>query len=243
MVIAIFTRGCLVLLLLSTVACSSSIPTAPSSPETPTRIIALSGNLAFGNVPLGSQATATLTIANRGNSPLTVTRLTESSGFTASWTHGSIPAGGSQQVTIQFTPTAAQPYSAVLTVDADHTSGTNTMAMSGTGYEVPAGIYNWVFDPGKLESCTADSCQDFSGSVTNTGTGCATNVWFHVEFYTQESGNTVDILVPPVDSTPTSSLLRPGQPFSFQTSAVLNTAGRHIIASRITINYAFAACQ
>jgi len=103
--------------------------------------------------------------------------------------------------------------------------------------------YNWVFDPGRLESCTANSCQDFNGSVTNTGTGCATNVWFHVEFYTQESGNAVDILVPPADSTPTTSLLRPGQPFFFQTSTVLNAAGRHITGSRITINYMFAACQ
>jgi hypothetical protein len=116
------------------------------------------------------------------------------------------------------------------------------MAMSGTGVVVTSEMYNWVFAPGRLESCTANSCQDFSGSVTNTGTGCASNVWFHVEFYTQESGNAVDTLVPPVDSSPTTALLRPGQPFSFQTSA-LNTAGQQIIGSRITINYLFAVCQ
>jgi hypothetical protein len=36
-------------------------------------------------------------------------------------------------VTIQFAPTAAQTYSGTLTVNGDQTSGTNTIAISGTG--------------------------------------------------------------------------------------------------------------
>ena len=41
---------------------------------TPTRIIGVSGNLAFGSVVTGQTARATMTITNRGNSALTVTR-------------------------------------------------------------------------------------------------------------------------------------------------------------------------
>jgi hypothetical protein len=53
--------------------------------------------------------------------------------FTANWTNGTIAAGGSQTVTIQFTPTVAQPYSGTVIVSGDQTNGTNTMAVSGTG--------------------------------------------------------------------------------------------------------------
>jgi hypothetical protein len=244
--IAILTRGCLAALLLSAVACGSrDAPTTPSTPGTSTRVIGLSGNLVFGNVRVGSRATGALTITNSGNSPLTVSRMTDSSVFTANWTKGTIPAGGSQQVTIQFAPAAEQTYAVTLTVDGDQTDGANTIAMSGTGFQVTSQTYNWVpLDAGKLESCTATSCQDFSGSAQNTGTGCAADVWFHVEFYTQESGNALpDALVPGADSTPTPFLVRPGQPFSFQTGVVSNPAGRHISGWLLTIHYTVASCQ
>src|SRR5882724_12049101 len=139
-------RSCLALLLVSAGACGA--PTAPSSSETATRITALKGSLAFGNVRLGSQATTTLTITNSGNSPLTITGMTDSSVFKASWTSGTIAPGGSQQVTIRFAPTLEQAFAETLTVNGDYTSGTNTMAMSGTGFEIAPGSYNFVFDPG-----------------------------------------------------------------------------------------------
>jgi hypothetical protein len=115
---------------------SSSSPTAPTPPATSTRIITLSGNLAFGNVNPGSYADSTLTIANSGSTALTVTSVTISgaSGTVASgWTGGSIAAGGTQASTIRFTPTAELPYSGVVTVVCDSTTGTNTIDWSGTG--------------------------------------------------------------------------------------------------------------
>lgn len=107
----------------------------------PTRIIALSGNLAFGNVTVGQQVQAMLTITNNGTGPLTVTGLTGPAGgaYTASWTNGIIPAGGAQQVTVFFKPSVAQSYAGTLTVNGDHTSGVNTIAISGTGVGGPAG--------------------------------------------------------------------------------------------------------
>jgi hypothetical protein len=117
---------------------SSPSPTMPSTTTTvPTRIIGLSGNLASGNVTVGQSATTTLTVTNGGNSTLTVSGMTITSGletvFTTSWASGAIPAGGSQHVSTRFAPTVAQSYGGTVTVNGDQTSGTNTIAISGTG--------------------------------------------------------------------------------------------------------------
>ncbi len=107
--------------------------TGTTSTPDPTRVIALSGNLAFGNVSPGSTGTATLTISNDGNAAVTVTVITYPTGFTGNWGSGTIAAGGAQDVTVTFTPTAATLYGGTVTVDADATSGTNTTTVSGTG--------------------------------------------------------------------------------------------------------------
>lgn len=128
-----------ILLLAGTVsACGGGggTPTAPTPAVPPvTRIINLSGNLAFGEVQVGSSRAATFTIANGGNATLTVNGLNATGGIvsqsTASWTSGQIAPGASQQVTITFRPTTAGVYSGTLTVDADHTSGSNTLPISG----------------------------------------------------------------------------------------------------------------
>lgn len=129
------------LFLIAAVACSGkdSSPTAPSStppPVTTTRVIGVSGNLAFGDVAVGGQRELGFTIVNSGNATLTVSGMSVSGGLAshllASWTSGTIAAGGSQAVTVRFQPTTAGSYSGTLTVNGDHTSGTNTLAISGT---------------------------------------------------------------------------------------------------------------
>ena len=136
---------------------SSQTTTAMFVLGDPTRVIELSGNLAFGNVTVGQTANATLTIRNSGNSPLTVTGMTAPPGgvYTASWTKGVILPGVSQLVTVFFTPTAAQSYNGTLTVIGDQTSGVNTIAISGTGVGGSPGTtkydgtYNFFFkNPG-----------------------------------------------------------------------------------------------
>ncbi len=61
--------------LLSTACGSTSSATAPTPTPTTTRIMAVSGDLAFGNVMLGSTADRTFTISNSGNATLTFTSL------------------------------------------------------------------------------------------------------------------------------------------------------------------------
>jgi hypothetical protein len=116
-------------LLVAGTACSKK-----DSPTSPTQgaAIALSGNMNFGNVTVGNTFSSTLTIANSGASPLTITSITYPTGFSGNFASGTIAAGGSQAVTVTFAPTAAQTYSGNITVAGNQASGTNTIAVSGT---------------------------------------------------------------------------------------------------------------
>jgi hypothetical protein len=97
----------------------------------PTRTIGLSGNLAFGNVQVNATTTTTLTISNNGNSALTVSSIAYPPGFSGAWS-GTVPAGGSQPLTVTFAPMAAASYAGTITVNANQTSGANTISVSGT---------------------------------------------------------------------------------------------------------------
>ena len=109
-----------------------STPTAPTPPAQ-TRIIRLEAILQFGDVPVSSSVTRDLRIYNEGNSVMTVTGMTGPSGYTASWTNGTIAPGTSQLSVIRFSPIAAESYNGTVTVQADHTSGSNTTPISGRG--------------------------------------------------------------------------------------------------------------
>ena len=121
------SAGLAALILLT--GCKSDTPTAP----TPTSTVTLNGNMAFGNITVGTAATATLTIANTGTGQLTITSVTYPAGFSGSFASGTIAPNGSQAVTVTFTPTAAQAYTGNITVTGNQASGTNTIAVSGTG--------------------------------------------------------------------------------------------------------------
>ncbi len=101
--------------------------------DTDTRVIGLSGNMAFGQVIAGSTVTRALTIANTGNAPLNVSGITFPTGLSGNWSSGAIAAGSSQNVTVTFSPTAATTLSGNIVVASDATGGTNTIAVSGSG--------------------------------------------------------------------------------------------------------------
>ena len=108
----------------------------PTGTAVPTRVIGLSGSLAFGSVTVNTTATRTLTISNTGNATLTVIDIAYPAGFTGAWS-GTIAAGDSQPVTVTFAPSAATNYSGTVTVNANQTSGTNTLVASGNGTITP----------------------------------------------------------------------------------------------------------
>jgi hypothetical protein len=97
-----------------------------------TRIIGLSGDLAFGSVQVGTSATRTLTISNRGDTALRVGFLGLPDGFSGSWS-GSISPGASQTVTITFAPTIATTYNGIISVSSNSTFGSNLLPVTGIG--------------------------------------------------------------------------------------------------------------
>jgi surface-anchored protein len=107
---------------------------------TPAPAIALTGDLAFGNLTVGQSATRTLTISNPGNATLTVNSLSYPTGFSGNWSSGTIAAGASQDVTVTFAPNAVQTFSGNVTINSNATSGTNTIAASGTGTAIATRI-------------------------------------------------------------------------------------------------------
>lgn len=106
---------------------------SPSSPTPSTRVISLSGTLAFGDVAGGTTRDLSFTVSNSGTAALTVSAITGPNGFVADWTSGSIAPGGSQTVTVRFTPTIDQSYAGTMTVTNDATAGGNTISVSGRG--------------------------------------------------------------------------------------------------------------
>jgi hypothetical protein len=105
-----------------------SLATTPPA----TRILGLDGNLTFGKVRRLGSATSILTITNSGNAPLTVSGIEYPEGFSGPWS-GAIAAGASHEVTVTFQPTAVLDYGGTVTVHSDMTSGTSTIAVSGSG--------------------------------------------------------------------------------------------------------------
>jgi hypothetical protein len=117
--------------LVTVAACGKDTPTTPT--PTPGAAIAVTGSLAFGNVVMGGTATASMTIANSGTAALTVTSISYPAGFSGNFASGSIAAAGSQVVTVTFAPTTAAAHTGTITINGNHASGSNTIAVSGTG--------------------------------------------------------------------------------------------------------------
>lgn len=124
----------IVILALFSAACGGANPTSPSS--TPARTIVLSGDLAFNAVEVGTVATATFTIANTGNAPLTIASITGTGALPSqallSWAAGTIAPGASQAVVVTYRPTVPGAFAGALIVTGDQTAGTNTLPYSAT---------------------------------------------------------------------------------------------------------------
>ncbi len=98
------------------------------------RIISLDGNVNFKNVYTGGVRTAVLEISNAGTDVLTVTGVDYSdASFSGSWS-GVLQVGELTNITVTFTPVAETRSGGTITVNADQTSGDNTMACKGSWF-------------------------------------------------------------------------------------------------------------
>ena len=92
--------------------------------------------LTFPDTKIKGKTTKELTIFNTGKADLKVTKITYPTGFTGDWSGGTIAKGGSQKITVTFSPLQTKTYSGAIRVLSDATDpkeSTKTIAVSGKG--------------------------------------------------------------------------------------------------------------
>ena len=93
-------------------------------------------------------------------------------GFRGNWPGGTIAAGGSQSVTVTFSPTFSINYGGTVTVNSNKTSGINTTSALGTGsaarrmaQAAVVGAYNGLVGDGRINGGKAsDMAAFFAGN-------------------------------------------------------------------------------
>jgi sugar lactone lactonase YvrE len=146
----------------STISCSGNgIPIS--------RIIALSGNMSFGNVTIGNFANRTLSVSNSGTGNLTINGISYPSGYSGNWS-GIVPPGSTQNITVTFAPIAISSYSGNINVSSDSTQGINTILASGNGIDTTvttfagSGVSTFANGNGTSASFTSPSGLVFDSS-------------------------------------------------------------------------------
>ncbi len=143
------------------------VPAAPRIAVAPT-------TLAFGNVTIGNPTPKTFTISNTGTAPLTgaVARATGTSAeYTVSPTSFNVAAGGSQVVTVTYSPAdATSDDGSVAVTSNDATSPSVSVALTGAGVVAPAP--NIALSPTSLSfgTLTVGGSAALAVQVQNTGT-------------------------------------------------------------------------
>ena len=101
-------------------------------------VIAVEGDLNFGEVPVGSSKQRTFKISNKSSQYyLTVKGITHDPGVFTGTFEGMIPPGRSQQVQVTFTPISGDTCNGQLSVVSDAVSGVSTLAETGRGKLAP----------------------------------------------------------------------------------------------------------
>jgi hypothetical protein len=105
------------------------------------QLLVSAASLSFGNVPVDSTATQSLTLTSSGTASVTVSSVTlQGAGFSDSGATFPVTLNPNQSVTlkVQFDPTAAGAVSGRLTIISNSiTGGTTQVPLSGTGTAVP----------------------------------------------------------------------------------------------------------
>lgn len=99
----------------------------------PARIPVISGMVDFGSVYVGSNATRTLWVLNKGNTNLTVSGLLSPASFFATMADMTVAPGSSNAISVVFTPVQAGSTSGVFQVLTDLTWGESQVTVSGIG--------------------------------------------------------------------------------------------------------------
>ena len=163
-----------------------------------TRVIGLSGNLAFGTIALGTTIGRVMTIANTGNSPLVVTGITYPAGYSGNWTSGTVPAGGTQAVTVTFAPAAAIAYNGTINVQANQTGGAPTIGVSGTGFAAPGPFGKALPSNGASGALTTPTLSWASSSGATSYEYCYATSTTTCSNWAPTAGGATSVTLPPL---------------------------------------------
>ncbi len=103
----------------------------------PTFIMNVTGDLAFGQVPVGSRSTKRMTIWNLGNSSWAVREILYPAGFAGAWS-GQVAPAATQVIDVTFAPMRVGTHSGWVLIDSQ-ADGPCVLAISGYG-TVSAGL-------------------------------------------------------------------------------------------------------
>jgi Abnormal spindle-like microcephaly-assoc'd, ASPM-SPD-2-Hydin len=146
-----------------------------------TRVIGVSCTTStdFGNVPVNTTITKTITISNSGNSNLTVSQITTSQvpngQFTCSYS-GVIPPNGSVNVPISFKPTVTGSKTCTINVQSDKTAGTISLSFTGNSVATLQAALS-VNPTGTIDFGTVIAGQTATKNITLNNTGSASATW------------------------------------------------------------------
>ena len=112
--------------------------TAYSSDEETFRFIinpiTIQGTLNFGDVSVNTTVVRTITLRNPNNSSITISNISLPTGYSASWTSGTIAANSSRAVSISFRPTSAgSNYNGNLSVTQQGVTNAIRLSVNGSG--------------------------------------------------------------------------------------------------------------
>lgn len=87
----------------------------------------------FGNVPVNTTASINLPFVNSGTVSITISSITTSAPFSISPASATVPANGSTNLVLSFTPTSAGDFNASITINSNAADPTISYETSGTG--------------------------------------------------------------------------------------------------------------
>ena len=128
-------------------------------------------SLDFGQQHVGTSQAQTVTVTNTGTANLIVGLATTTGDFTADLTACNlqpVPPGQTCGIIVTFTPTSTGPQSGTLTVTSNAASGSDTVALTGTGVNPVIAVTPGIVAFGAVPIGTVSNQQIIT--VTNAGT-------------------------------------------------------------------------
>ena len=181
-----------------------------------TRILKLSSHMNFGSVKIGEEENRTLTIFNKGNSDLHVSKIRFHNRIVGIYTgsfSGTIPPNGEQKVIITFRAQAGLVYSGLVYVESDKTNdGDRSRVVKAIGVAIDNIVPTRILELGNnlnFGSVNINTTETRTLSIRNKGNTNlnVSGISFHNKLQGAFSGNFSGIIPPDREKNVTISFI------------------------------------